>query len=60
MIYCLLPCFYLPAYDRNYNPDKLRGEKTFSKMMMNIALMNTKCRFEWLSGYWTAYQQNPF
>ncbi|KAM9977704.1 hypothetical protein ACTFIR_011576 [Dictyostelium discoideum] len=56
IIYCLLPIYYLPNYDRNYNPDKLKGEKTFSKMLLNVAAMHSKSKFEYLDGYYDFHQ----
>jgi hypothetical protein len=56
LIYCLLPIFYMPPYDQANNPDKAKGEKTFGKMILNLAVMNSKCRIEFVQGYWEHYQ----
>ncbi|KYQ94480.1 hypothetical protein DLAC_04782 [Tieghemostelium lacteum] len=57
LVYCLLPIYYLPDYDSNFNPDKPTGEKTFSKMLLNLAVMQAKTRSEYISGMWDYHQQ---
>ncbi|EGC33235.1 hypothetical protein DICPUDRAFT_154723 [Dictyostelium purpureum] len=50
LIYILLPIYYLPKYTKSYNPDKPHGEKTFSKMVLNLSVMHAKCKFEYVTG----------
>ncbi|KAN0042775.1 hypothetical protein ACTA71_012698 [Dictyostelium dimigraforme] len=57
IIYCLLPIYYLPNYRKQYNPDKTIGEKTFSKMLLNIAVMHSRIKFEYVSGYYDFHQE---
>ncbi|EAL64121.1 hypothetical protein DDB_G0286731 [Dictyostelium discoideum AX4] len=57
IIYVLLPIYNLPDYDRNYNPDKGGGEKTFSKMLLNVAVMHSKSKFEYVDGYYSFHQE---
>ncbi|KAM9998691.1 hypothetical protein ACTFIY_008344 [Dictyostelium cf. discoideum] len=57
IIYCLLPIKNLPHYNKNFNPDKPTGEKTFSKMLLNIAVMHSKSKFEYVLGYYDCHQE---
>ncbi|KAM9957782.1 hypothetical protein ACTFIW_012753 [Dictyostelium discoideum] len=58
IIYCLLPIYYLPNYNRNYNPDTETGEKKFSKMLLNIAVMHSRSKYEYVLGYYDGHQES--
>ena len=56
LCYILLPVVSLPNYTRHHNYDNPRGEKTFSKMVFNSAMMLSLARWNHIHGYWTLYQ----
>jgi hypothetical protein len=50
----------LPAKNIIHGLDKPSGEKTFSKMCLNLAVKLSLDRLNWIEGYWTKKQMTDF
>lgn len=58
--FVLNPIFTLPAEDVVRGLDNARGEKTFSKQLLNTAAKIASDRYNFVEGYWTKRQLIDF